>query len=210
MTRMHRLFLLLAVCGCPKGGNVGSLEQAVPPPHDVNWRETVVIDGIVRLSFGVSQQWIGPKDLGDGRKAWRIVENEEKPEGIKERARYDLVLGPDGFGYLGTVQADGSLQEWEPPELILPPDPVVGAKFTTKSKKGERTVERSCELLASDLCNGGIVSVCEAADEHGTTVMREHFCPGVGWSGYESLRVFDGHSEKRWTEDLVRDGVSVP
>lgn len=205
------LALAIGLAGCPHAVPA-SLEQALGTvPHDVSWRETVVIDGLVRLSFGVTQQIAGPTDAGGGKQVWHIAETEQKPEGMKVRARYDMVLGPDGYGYLASTDAEGKSVTWDPPELVLPASPVIGQKWSAKHTKGDRTIDRSCEIEASELCNGGLVSVCDGMMSDGNrTIVREHFCPGIGWSGYESLQTKDGHSERRWSEEMVRDGVSVP
>lgn len=201
--------VVLGLAACPKARFDG-VEAAVAPPHDVSWREVVVIDGMVRLSYGVTQQWVGPRTLEDGRRVWRVLEVEQRPDSMKERARYDVEIGPDGYAYHGTVVEGGELSLWSPSERVLPADPKVGAHWEQTHTKDGLTITRSCEVLTSELCGGGLVSVCDASSERGRTIVREHFCPGVGWSGYESMKVWDGHSERRWSEELVRDGVRGP
>jgi hypothetical protein len=47
--------------------------------------------------------------------------------------------------------------------------------------------------------------VCETRSGEAITVVREHFCADVGWSGYEALHVEGGRTERRWSEDVVRN-----
>jgi hypothetical protein len=38
-------------------------------------------------------------------------------------------------------------------------------------------------------------------------VLRDHFCPGEGWTGFEALQQVEGQpSVRMWSEDVVRDG----
>jgi hypothetical protein len=191
------------VAGCAKEpppplvGKTLSLEYRFPPRQSLDWTEYVSVDGVATLRLSVHQDWA----VVPGVPSTHMIV-EEQDDGVKKRvrARYRVGYTPAGFGYLATELRDGSLEPWEPVEIVLPFDAHVGETWAAEHRKGQRRFRRECEIRGSERCDGGLVSVCDLRDENVRTVMREHFCPGVGWSGYESLHYEEGHVERRWSE----------
>ncbi len=200
--------LLLLATGCPKHHNtaMANLQTVAPAPRAVEWREQVTINDAVMLSIKVWQTWEGPR-FEDGREVYTVVEKQDDGRGVQVRQQFDVFYGPEGYGYLGTRPEGGPLDPYKPPEVVLPLEPVVGATWSSVHRKGVTDSDRSCELIESDLCKGGMVSVCDTVRPDTRVVTRDHFCPVIGWAGYESLFVREGQRERRWTEALTKDGI---
>jgi hypothetical protein len=91
--------------------------------------------------------------------------------------------------------------------MVLPRTPEVGVSWSATHVKNGRTSVRTCEIMAAPHCAGGVVTVCESRKELGLVVLRDHFCPGEGWTGFEALQQVEGQpSVRMWSEDVVRDG----
>lgn len=202
---MRAVVALLLLSAC-KNAPHAAADPLGAPVSRISWREVIESNGL-GFSIGVNQVWTKLEPLG-ADDVYRIVETEERADGPFVRAVYEVYRGPSGFGYLATDNAAGRVT-WDPPEVIFPAAPKVGDRWTATHLKGARSIERSCEILASELCPEGLVSVCDATSIGGDglssrTIVREHLCPDVGWAGYESMFVKDTASEKRWTEELTR------
>ena len=88
---------------------------------------------------------------------------------------------------------------------MLPPDAAVGSSWQGEHRQGELTISRTCEIMRSNLCDVGMVVVCDRIGGGLRIVTRDHYCEGQGWSGYESLLVRDeGGKVRTWTEGLTR------
>ena len=170
----------------------------------VSWRESIVLEGAVGFDVQVRQQWSPPVVDETGRTIYTVSETETVNGESRVRETYQMVLATEGFGYGATQHRGEALAPWEPPKWVLPRNPSVGEHWEADHAQGARSVHRACDLQTSSLCRDGLTSVCETRSGEAITVVREHFCPGVGWSGYESLHVQDGRTERRWSEDLVR------
>lgn len=205
------MLVLALLLGCPGKTSVDSFgEEArawAPPPSQITWVRTQVTEPPLPLPPKAQKATWGPPTVMDDRLVYDVVVEDMslgRPVVI-ERTRH--FYGPQGYGYLGTILDDGTLQRWDPPQVVLPPHPKVGDTWSATHTKGDRTSERSCELLASEICVDGLVSVCDSQLEGGRIVLRDHFCPGVGWSGFEVLIVKEGQPTVRmWSEDFRRDG----
>jgi hypothetical protein len=190
------------VAGCGHHAVDGPLFSA---PSVLTWDEEVDLAGLAQLHLGITQTWSVPRVV-DGRSVFTISEAEIGPQGRKIRARYEVFDGPEGYGYLAS---DGDA--WDPPEVVLPAGAAVGTTWKADHVRAGHTITRSCEVMASDKCSGGLVSVCDGtSDTSGRTILREHFCPGVGWAGYEAMHISpDGEVERRWTTNVKRDGKKL-
>jgi hypothetical protein len=206
------LVLALLACG-PKLAPVAAPVRAfAPAPHVVEYDVRVdvgnpAIDQFVRH---FRDTW-GPATAGAGMTTWDVVTEEKTAEGWTRRSAARMFLGADGVGYLGNVEADGSFVAWNPPKVLLPPDPAVGDAWSATHHNGERMELRTCELAASDYCAGGLVAVCDVDRSVERLVFRDHYCKDVGWSGFELLVTRPGtNSQRQWSENVVRDGVPAP
>ncbi len=203
--------------GCPRGAPPSGAEmmpagtrQWAPPPNVIEYTRVNRAGSLALPEVRVRNEWRGP-ELVDGHihydiASWDITSGSPTRIDVT-RAFY----GPEGFGWVGTLDEDGVLEPWEPKQLVLPAEPEVGDTWSATHEKGDIVSVRSCEILASDLCEGGLVSVCDSQRDDGRIVLRDHFCPGVGWSGFEALVVgADRPDVRMWTRSVVRDGVRLP
>lgn len=206
---MSAVLLLLAL-GCPDRTYGGRAMEWAPPPSVVTYTRVDVSEPFDLPPKPMRMVWNGPAIVDD--LLLYDVFTEDSSLGhpvVVERVRH--FYGPAGYGYLGTLNAAGELERWDPPQVVLPPDAEVGRTWSGTHVKGTRTSERTCEILASELCGGGIVSVCDSALPGGHVILRDHFCPGVGWAGFEALiRRDDQPTVRMWSEGLVREGQSLP
>lgn len=203
---------------CPKPPAEPAFEpppvlRYAPPPREVTWREVSMLGGLGRHAVRVRQTWTGPREEPD-RLVWTVTESIVDEHGERVRERYVVYFGPDGFGTLGVEDDAGALRPYAPPELVLPVDAHVGAEWEGVHVLGDSLSERACAVDDSDLCDGGLVSVCESDVEQGGVrmhrmVMRQHFCPDIGWSGYEALLLTPEATMRVWTEDVERDGIPL-
>lgn len=209
----YLLFLGLALTGCKQapvqsfGGE--ALRAFAPPPSNITYEQVAVADGLRLPLRAMEAVWTGPTII-DGRMVYDVVEAERREAEWMVRERLRVFYGAEGYGYLGTLEESGALEPWTPPQMVLPPNPVVGEKWTMDHVKGERTSHRSCELARSEFCEGGVVSICDSEMKEGRVVLRDHFCPGVGHVGFEALVVRPEQPHLRmWSRNLVRDGIEV-
>jgi len=187
------------------------LSKWAPPPKVVEFTRLNYAGPLPLPDVAIREDWTGPEQQ-DGRlvydvTSWEIVDGDIP----RTTERASAFYGPEGFGWLGTWAEDGTYSEWEPPQVVLPPKPKIGATWSAVHTKGTVTSERSCEILASALCEGGLVSVCDSKREGGRIILRDHFCPGVGWSGFEGMMIIEDRPPVRmWSERVTRDGVRLP
>ena len=203
----------LALVGCT-GGKPAPIEVAsgvqllAPAPEVVGYTRINVAGPIALPDVKIEERWDGPHLGGDvityDVTTWDITGEERVLESVRH------FYGKAGYGYLGTLDEAGELQAWTPPQIVLPADPSVGQSWGGTHRKGDATSARTCEILNSDYCAGGIVVVCDSRRDGATVVIRDHFCSDAGWGGFEAM--FQGGSNptvRMWSEDLTRNGELV-
>lgn len=196
--------------GCPKGGTGTarglSPAELAPPSAVVEYDRHTVAGPFPLPVLQHREDWQGPTERG-GLVLYDVL-TYDVTDGIEDLMETVRVFyGPDGYGFLGTVDENGGLEPWEPPQVVLPQRAQVGVTWTDTHTKGGRTSERTCELMAADHCEGGVISVCESRREMGVVVLRDHFCPGQGWVGFEALQRVGAQPPLRmWSETITRDG----
>ena len=204
--------LALLLSGCPRHGVEtwsGPARDWATPPTTVTFVRVNDAGPFQLPDKPMKMTWSGPTVLDD-LLVYDVVTQDLTLENPVVVERVRQFYGPAGYGYLGTLDEAGKLDAWQPPEIVLPPHPKVGDTWADVHRKSDRTIERSCEIMASNLCPGGIVSVCDSTMPDGRVILRDHFCPGIGWAGFEALVLKDGQPNVRmWSEDLARDGVAV-
>jgi hypothetical protein len=179
------------------------LLRLAPPPRKIRYARCGSAGAfeLPRLQF--EEEWSQPV-VRDGRVSYRRV---TRQLGLAdERIVEDAVVayGPDGLVDLG-VYADGVLSLYDPPQVVLPPNPEVGASWSAEHQRGDRTSRRSVELVACTLHKQCVVSVAEIKRIDGVLVLRTHFVEGDGWSGYEALVQAPGRpSVRTWTDAVSR------
>lgn len=208
----------LLLTACPRGGQTststdwmaGELQRLAPPPSEVRYTRANRAGPMPLPDVQILETWQGPT-LQDGLLLYDVETfdvSEGQPDWLETVRHF---FGPDGYGYLGTRTEDGTLERWEPRQVVLPPNPEIGQTWTASHVKGDQVSERTCEIMASELCDGGLVSVCDSKRGGGRIVLRDHFCPGVGWSGFEAMVVAGSKPPVRmWSEGVTRDGVALP
>lgn len=210
------LVALLLLTGCPKGSGGGwtgmpeSLKTWVIFPQTTEYRRINRAGPLPLPDVDIRDDWSGPSL--DGNRLLYDVQTTDVTEGVPrplEQVRH--FVDETGYGYLGTFQEDGSVQVWDPPQVVLPLNPKVGDTWSGTHTKGQSISERSCEIMASDICEGGLVPVCESKRDGGRIILRDHFCPGIGWVGFEAMVLMGSNPPVRmWSVDLARDGVMAP
>lgn len=210
--RLNAILICGLAVGCSKPPDtvqaLAELRKANPPPREVSYMRQNVAGPMELPPVAVSEQWVGP--LLDGDLVCYDVTTTNAGTGtVLESVR--VYYSPEGMGYLGTVNQDGELDRWSPRQLVLPTDAEVGQSWEATHTKTEVTSTRRCEIQVSEGCDGGLVSVCESTRDDGTVILRDHFCPSFGWSGFEALVVRPNQPPVRmWSESLVKDGVPGP
>ncbi len=210
-------FVMLVACVGGSGKSTGpqipsGIQSIAPPPQSVEYVRINVAAPIELPSNRIREQWDGPHLQGD------LITYDVTALDITSDDRGLRLTGDrhwisaEGYGYLGTFDVDGVFTPWEPKQVLLPPDPKIGDTWTGTHTKADSVSVRTCEILASDYCAGGIVSVCDSRKDGGVIVLRDHFCPGIGWGGFEALVQTNGNapSIRMWSEELVKNGQPIP
>lgn len=213
----------LAVCAlpallvaCPKTGATGSGTDAMSaemrkwaaPPETFEYLRVNRAGPLPLPDVQSRDEWVGP-ELEDGRLVYTVTTFDDREAVPEEVYKYKVFYGPEGFGNLGSWE-DGEYTAWVPPQVVLPPEPAVGQTWHAVHQKGKATSDRECEIMESDLCEGGIVSVCDSKREGGRIIMRDHFCPDMGWVGFEAMALAgDNPPVRMWSEQMTRNGVRL-
>lgn len=215
--RVGLVFLVLVACpksAGPAGGlgaDAGAPEavsRLAVPHHSVVWTENLVFGAMPAMTVRIQQDWAGPERQGD-RATYVLTEQRIDAEGAKVRDTTRVFYGPEGYGYLEAQDSAKLWLGWDPPQLVLPADPALGATWTTSHVRGGKSSERTCELQPNDRCLGGVIAVCESRVEAKRRVFRDFFCPDVGWTGFEALQVAPEGQVRIWSTDVVVDGKPV-
>ncbi|MCK6523955.1 hypothetical protein L6R49_21305 [Myxococcota bacterium] len=164
-----------------------------------------------RQRVAVVDRWSPPTVSGEVT-LYEVTTTERGPDGaerVRERARYEL--GPEGWRLLGTEVSGRPYVAFEPPQVVLPPDPKVGAFWTGTHRVGDTTRERSCSITPSSACEGGLVSDCVTAMGERAVKLQQHYCPGLGWVGYTGeVELPGGALMYLSSESARRDGRPLP
>jgi len=155
--------------------------------------EEIWTDGSAHRPDGLEGEWI----------LYRRT-TRERLDGAEGPVTEDALVGygPDGLADLGTFMGD-VLETYDPPQLVLPSEPTVGATWSATHQRGQRTSERSVELVRGEQ-PGELISVAEIRREEGVLVLRNRYVEGEGWVGYEALVQIPGRPSLRmWSEGLT-------
>ena len=210
----------LALFGCPKSGVDGgdaspgdatseAVSRLAPPHHSVVWTENLAFGALPAVTVRIQQDWSAVERQGN-RATYVLTEQRIDAEGAKVRDATRVFYGAEGYGYLEAQDSAKVWQGWDPPQVVLPPDPSPGTTWTTTHLRAGKSSERTCELMPNDKCLGGVISVCESRSDSKRRIFRDFFCPGIGWSGFEALQVAPEGQVRIWSTDVVIDGKPVP
>jgi hypothetical protein len=188
------------------------LSALVSPATTVEYTEVTSVNlSADHQRVAVIDRWSPATTTGDTT-LYEVTTVERGPDGAerpRERARYEL--GPEGWRLLGTEVNGRAYAAFEPPQVILPADPKVGAFWTNTHRVGDATRERSCGITPSGACEGGLVSACVTTMGDRSVKLNQHFCPGLGWVGYTGEVGLPGGAQLVLrAESARRDGRPLP
>jgi hypothetical protein len=189
------LFAAAPTCGKnPASTNWASpdVQRWAPPPQVVEYDRINVAGPFSLPDVRIRDEWHGPVLHGEvllyDIKTFDVTE--EPPE-LLETVRH--FFGPGGYGYIGTLDEEGTLEIWDPPQVVLPTSPSVGLAWSGTHKKGESTSVRSRCANPSATVGGSSCETTSAPTLGGAASRRwcswERSLPsGCGvstWSGTE-------------------------
>lgn len=188
------------------------LGALVSPASTVEYTEVTAVNlSADHQRVAVIDRWSPPTATGDTT-LYEVTTTERGRDGeerLRERARYEL--GPEGWRLLGTEVNGRAYAAFEPPQVILPADPKVGAFWTASHRVGDATRERSCGITPSGACEGGLVSACVTTMGDRSVKLNQHCCPGLGWVGYSGEVELPGGAKMFLSsESARRDGRPLP
>jgi hypothetical protein len=209
--RLPRSSALLGVLllGCPKAGSHPAGSASVPIPKQITWTENISFEGFPPAQVKVAQNWTVGKPQA-GHETWELVELQTDAKGEHERTRTRIYDDATGFGYVAATTKEGDWALYMPEEQVLPADPKVGATWHGVHNRADQSIDRSCEIQASPWCAGGMVTVCDTHTGDFRRIFRDHFCPGVGWAGFEAMQAGPQGKVRIWSSDVVIDGKPAP
>ena len=176
------------------------LKRWAPPPRRLRYARCGSAGACDLPRVVLEEEWGAPERQGD-RVVFRRTTREVGAEGPGRVIEDALVgYGPDGLVDLG-VFVDGGFSPYEPPQVVLPGNPVVGARWSAEHARGERKSKRTVELVACPQHKRCLLSVAEIRRPEGTLILRSHFADGEGWAGYDALvQAANRPSVRTWTE----------
>ncbi len=208
LPRLALCALALGLSGCPKAG-VQATNPMFEAPKSISWTENVSFEGFPPAQVQVEQRWT-PLKPQNGQRSWELVELQTDAKGSHERTKTRVYLDATGYGYLSATTKSGEWAMYMPPEQLLPATPTIGATWKASHNRAGQSIERACELAASSFCPGGVVTVCDTATGPTRRIFRDHFCPGVGWSGFEAMQAGPQGKVRIWSTDVRIDGKPAP
>lgn len=209
---MRAALVCLLLAGCPKPSSpfpdVTEARKLAPPPREVSYTRVNVAGPFDLPNVPIVETWEGPS-FSDDQITYDVTATNASTGRVLDVTR--VVYGPGGYGYLGTVERDGTIQRWDPMQVVLPMGAKVGDSWEGEHRKGASLSIRSCEILEAKVCDRGLVVVCESKRDGGVVVLRDHFCPDLGWVGFEAMvQTPNQHPMQMWSEEVARDGVPGP
>lgn len=179
-----------------------ALAHLAPPPRKVRYAQVGHAAQFPLPRTLLEEVWSDPW-LEDDRVCFRRTTTDitATPRVVEDAL---VAYGPDGLVDLGIYGAADTLSRWDPPHVVLPPEPTVGATWTDTHVRAGKTSTRTVTLVESPDRPGCIMSVAESRRDDGVMVLRMHYAPGDGFVGYEALIQKEGRPTVRtWTESLA-------
>lgn len=180
-----------------------ALLRWAPPPRKLRYARCGNA-GSFELPRVIFEESWADAEARDGRRCYRRITRQLGADG-QGRIVEDAVVayGPEGLVDLG-VYADGALSLYDPPQVVLPPEPAAGLKWEAEHRRGDRVSKRRCELIRCPDHKRCLVVVADIRRQDGALVLRSHYRQGEGWTGYEALVQAPGRpSVRTWTEALT-------
>lgn len=216
-----RVSLLALLAGCPhRPAPVPSLPAAALfRPGRYDYVELESHAGLPPVRTTVTETWSRAPDLAPppalGGEVWRVDNYSLVPDGPDPaRVRPALVgttryaMGPSGLAHFAFQRGD-ALRTYAP-KIALPPEVGPGVTWSGTHGEGADANTQSCGVEPTPFCGEGVAVACETRWSDRAVWMRHHWCAGVGWVGYEAVRVANGTSTVSWSEEVTRDGEQLP
>lgn len=216
-------FLLLAACPHrPPTAAIPALDAAsLFSPGRYDYVELESLAGLPPVKNVVTEQWTrAPEESAPAEfpgDVWR-VENfglPPLPPGTPPDAAEPqllgtttYVMGPQGLAHVAFRR--GEQVRGYAPKVELPAKLGPGVTWSGDHGSGADRNTRSCGVEATPFCADGVAVACETRWEGRATWMRHHWCAGIGWVGYEAVRVANGAAVVSWTEEVAKDGETLP
>lgn len=205
----------LALAGCPKSpgaSRVPTLEAAdLFRPGRFDYEELTSVDGQAPTRDTVTEEWVEQPDVPPPAGfTGRVFAVDEFRTGLPP-ARTLWVSGDQGLGYFASVGPTGQEVRYAP-KVTLPPTVHTGLSWTGTHGEGASANERTCHVEPTPYCPAaGAAVTCETHWTAGGAVwMRQHYCEGLGWVGYEALTVRNGVTTRAWSEEATFEGQPLP
>ncbi len=217
------LFCSLALLGCPhrppKVPEADAAALFVPGRYDYVELESHV--GLPPIKNVVTETWTRATDRTPPPElpgeVW-VVENyglPPLPPGAEPQAAQPVMLGrtlysmgPQGLAHYAFER--GNDVRTYAPKFALPARVGPGVTWTGTHGAGLDQNTQTCEVEATPFCAGGVSVGCETRWADRAVWMRHHWCVGVGWVGYEAVRVANGASVISWSEEVTLEGRPLP
>jgi hypothetical protein len=178
-----------------------ALLRRAPPPRCVRYARVGIAGEFPLPRMTIEESWGDPTEQ-DGRLVYRRVSRvvSDTPRTIEDAL---IGYGPDGLTDLGTYK-DDTLSLWDPPQVVLPPEPSAGDTWETTHTRGEVESQRSVELMACTDHRSCLVVVSTSKRASGALIMRSHYAEGEGFCGFEALSQTIGRPPVRiWSEAVT-------
>lgn len=211
---MRAAALALLLAGCPKapGGKVPTIAAAdLFVPGRFDYEELTSVEGQPPERDTVTEVWEEATDLTppDGYPG-TVYRVDEFRSGQPATGTL-WVSGERGLGYFASIGPSGQEARYAV-KLALPPRVAAGVSWEGVHGEGASENTRSCHVEPTPYCPGdGAAVACETHWTGGGAVwMRQHYCKGVGWVGYEALSVRGGITTRTWSEEATLEGRPLP
>lgn len=178
-----------------------ALLRIAPPPRRVRYARVGVAGEFPLPRMTIEESWSDPAEQ-DGRLVYRRISRvvSDTPRTIEDAL---IGYGPDGLTDLGTYK-DDTLSLWDPPQVVLPPEPLAGDSWEETHTRGEVESQRSVELMTCADHRRCLVVVSTSKRAAGALIMRSHYAEGEGFCGFEALSQTTGRpSVRMWSEAVT-------
>jgi hypothetical protein len=128
--------------------------------------------------------------------------------GAPIRSRTHYCLDQAGYGHFAFEGHESETRRVYATKYELLTDTRVGQSWSGVHGEGEKRNTRSCLAESTPFCVDGVATLCTT--EYSTSIvwLRQHYCRGEGWRGFESVIVRSGEvAFVSWSRDVVADGT---
>lgn len=186
-----------------------ALAVIAPAPKTLEYEEcSIILEGMEPVCVPVMEVWTGPVTEGVNQ-VWDVTVEEGAVGDKRVREVQRVFYGPTGTGWLGTGVRERPYEVFSNPKVVLPAAPKIGDAWSGAHDGGGRPQQRACEIRGAASCPGGVVSHCDTTYvDQRRVVLDQHFCPGVGFVGYEgTVQPPGGFTLRMWSRNMKRDGI---